>query len=96
MWESTLKEPMCSAPELTKTKAAIFLFYIDGCHSTNKISVMSCLYGKTTQLEIFQVPDNLIYGNVPSQIPLPLDSGHPNLPVKPILKKDSAYKVRFS
>ncbi|CAG9793748.1 unnamed protein product [Diatraea saccharalis] len=45
-------------------------------------------------LPTLQVPDNLIYGNVPSQIPLPLDSAHPNGPVKPILKKDSAYRER--
>ncbi|XP_026325171.1 WW domain-binding protein 11 [Hyposmocoma kahamanoa] len=45
-------------------------------------------------LPTLQVPDNLIYGNVPSQIPLPMDTGHPIMPVKPILKKDSAYKER--
>ncbi|KAL0822707.1 hypothetical protein ABMA28_004726 [Loxostege sticticalis] len=45
-------------------------------------------------LPTLQVPENVIYGNVPSQIPLPLDSAHPNLHVKPILKKDSMYKER--
>ncbi|XP_049874733.1 WW domain-binding protein 11 [Pectinophora gossypiella] len=45
-------------------------------------------------LPTLQVPENLIYGNMPSQIPLPVDSTHPNMPVKPILKKDSAYKER--
>lgn len=40
------------------------------------------------------MPDNLIYSNVPSQIPLPMDTVHPNLPVRPILKKDSVYRVR--
>ncbi|XP_026486904.2 WW domain-binding protein 11 isoform X1 [Vanessa tameamea] len=45
-------------------------------------------------LPTLQVPDNLIYGNVPSQIPLPMDSVHPNLPVRPILKKDSVYRER--
>ncbi|CAH2039804.1 unnamed protein product, partial [Iphiclides podalirius] len=44
-------------------------------------------------LPTLQVPDNLIYGNVPSQIPLPLDSMHPILP-KPILKKDSVYREK--
>ncbi|KPJ12320.1 WW domain-binding protein 11 [Papilio machaon] len=44
-------------------------------------------------LPTLQVPDNLIYGNVPSQIPLPLDTVHPILP-KPILKKDSVYRER--
>ncbi|XP_032520675.2 WW domain-binding protein 11 [Danaus plexippus] len=47
-------------------------------------------------LPTLQVPDNLIYGNVPSQIPLPIDSIHPNLPVRPILKKDSVYRERPS
>ncbi|GBP95627.1 WW domain-binding protein 11 [Eumeta japonica] len=45
-------------------------------------------------LPTLQVPDNLIYGNVPSQIPLPLDPVVPQIPMKPILKKDSAYKER--
>ncbi|XP_045451071.1 WW domain-binding protein 11 [Melitaea cinxia] len=45
-------------------------------------------------LPTLQVPDNLIYGNVPSQIPLPMDTVHPNLPVRPILKKDSVYRER--
>uniref|UniRef100_A0A2A4JKB3 Wbp11/ELF5/Saf1 N-terminal domain-containing protein n=1 Tax=Heliothis virescens TaxID=7102 RepID=A0A2A4JKB3_HELVI len=44
-------------------------------------------------LPTLQVPDNLIFSNVPSQIPLPIDAGHPVV-VKPILKKDSAYKER--
>lgn len=34
-----------------------------------------------------------MYGNVPSQIPLPLDPAVPVVPVKPILKKDTVYKV---
>ncbi|KAL4715868.1 hypothetical protein ACJJTC_014600 [Scirpophaga incertulas] len=45
-------------------------------------------------LPTIQVPDNLIYGNMPLQIPLPLDSGHHAGPVKPILKKDSVYRER--
>ncbi|KAJ8713346.1 hypothetical protein PYW07_013716 [Mythimna separata] len=44
-------------------------------------------------LPTLQVPDNLIFSNVPSQIPLPADAVHP-VAVKPILKKDSAYKER--
>ncbi|XP_068618371.1 WW domain-binding protein 11 [Battus philenor] len=44
-------------------------------------------------LPTLQVPDNLIYGNVPSQIPLPMDTVHPILP-KPILKKDSVYREK--
>ncbi|KPI91738.1 WW domain-binding protein 11 [Papilio xuthus] len=44
-------------------------------------------------LPTLQVPDNLIYGNVPSQIPLPMDAVHTTLP-KPILKKDSVYRER--
>ncbi|XP_047026929.1 WW domain-binding protein 11 [Helicoverpa zea] len=44
-------------------------------------------------LPTLQVPDNLIFSNVPSQIPLPIDAVHPVV-VKPILKKDSAYKER--
>ncbi|KAI5645528.1 WW domain binding protein 11 domain-containing protein [Phthorimaea operculella] len=47
-------------------------------------------------LPTLQVPENLIYSNVPSQIPLPVESALPNMPVKPILKKDSAYKERPS
>ncbi|KAJ2944236.1 hypothetical protein O0L34_g18217 [Tuta absoluta] len=47
-------------------------------------------------LPTLQVPENLIYGNVPSQIPLPIESTLPNMPVKPILKKDSVYKERPS
>ncbi|XP_039755905.1 WW domain-binding protein 11 isoform X1 [Pararge aegeria] len=47
-------------------------------------------------LPTLQVPENIIYGNVPSQIPLPLDTVHPNLSVRPILKKDSVYKERPS
>ncbi|CAF4865725.1 unnamed protein product [Pieris macdunnoughi] len=45
-------------------------------------------------LPTLQVPDNLIYGNLPLQIPLPADTLHPSVPMKPILKKDSAYKER--
>ncbi|XP_028178036.1 WW domain-binding protein 11 [Ostrinia furnacalis] len=45
-------------------------------------------------LPTLQVPENVLFGNMPSQIPLPLDSAHPLIPVKPILKKDSAYKER--
>lgn len=45
----------------------------------------------------FQIPDGLVYSNVPSQIPLPIDAAQPTMPppaiVKPILKKDSVYKV---
>ncbi|CAK1586359.1 unnamed protein product [Parnassius mnemosyne] len=44
-------------------------------------------------LPTLQVPDNLIYGNVPSQIPLPIDTVHPVIP-KPILKKDSVYREK--
>ncbi|PZC84354.1 hypothetical protein B5X24_HaOG205549 [Helicoverpa armigera] len=44
-------------------------------------------------LPTLQVPDNLIFSNVPSQIPLPIDAVHPVV-VKPILKKDSVYKER--
>lgn len=45
-----------------------------------------------------QVPDNLIYGNMPSQIPLPLEMTPSIVPMpqsKPvgILKKDTVYKV---
>ncbi|KAF9411247.1 hypothetical protein HW555_009904 [Spodoptera exigua] len=42
-------------------------------------------------LPTLQVPDNLIFSNVPSQIPLPVDAVLPAA-VKPILKKDSVYK----
>ncbi|XP_048487770.1 WW domain-binding protein 11 [Plutella xylostella] len=43
-------------------------------------------------LPAIQIPENLIYANMPSHaIPLPTD---PEAPVKPILKKDSAYKER--
>lgn len=49
-------------------------------------------------LPTLQIPENLIYSNIPSQIPLPLDTIHPVIPppavVKPILKKDSAYKEK--
>ncbi|XP_059053958.1 WW domain-binding protein 11 [Achroia grisella] len=45
-------------------------------------------------LPTLQIPENIIYSNVPSQIPLPLDIGYPSVPVKPILKKDSAYRER--
>lgn len=45
-------------------------------------------------LPSIQVPDNLMFGNVPSQIPLPLDPAHPNGFVKSILKKDSIYKEK--
>ncbi|CAH1638817.1 unnamed protein product [Spodoptera littoralis] len=44
-------------------------------------------------LPTLQVPDNLIFSNVPSQIPLPVDAVLP-VAVKPILKKDSAYKEK--
>ncbi|KAF9811286.1 hypothetical protein SFRURICE_002655 [Spodoptera frugiperda] len=44
-------------------------------------------------LPTLQVPDNLIFSNVPSQIPLPADAVLPAA-VKPILKKDSAYKEK--
>ncbi|KAH9644150.1 hypothetical protein HF086_010365 [Spodoptera exigua] len=43
-------------------------------------------------LPTLQVPDNLIFSNVPSQIPLPVDAVLPAA-VKPILKKDSVYKI---
>ncbi|XP_072947433.1 uncharacterized protein [Epargyreus clarus] len=45
-------------------------------------------------LPTLQVPDNQIYGNVPSQIPLPMDQSMPAAPVRPILKKDSVYKEK--
>ncbi|XP_045495520.1 WW domain-binding protein 11 isoform X2 [Colias croceus] len=45
-------------------------------------------------LPTLEIPDNILFGNLPLQIPLPADSLHPNAPVKPILKKDSAYKER--
>ncbi|XP_038206291.1 WW domain-binding protein 11 [Zerene cesonia] len=45
-------------------------------------------------LPTLQIPENILYGNLPLQIPLPADTLHPNAPVKPILKKDSAYKER--
>ncbi|XP_041987497.1 WW domain-binding protein 11 [Aricia agestis] len=45
-------------------------------------------------LPTLQIPDNILFGNLPSQIPLPMDSGHTNMPVRPILKKDSAYRER--
>ncbi|VVC91044.1 unnamed protein product [Leptidea sinapis] len=44
-------------------------------------------------LPTLQIPDNIIFGNLPLQIPLPPEIVHSNVPVKPILKKDSAYKI---
>ncbi|XP_030026069.2 LOW QUALITY PROTEIN: WW domain-binding protein 11 [Manduca sexta] len=43
-----------------------------------------------------QLPDNLLYGNLPSQIPLPMDTAQSNGPIKSILKKDTFYKEKPS
>ncbi|XP_073947457.1 uncharacterized protein [Choristoneura fumiferana] len=45
-------------------------------------------------LPSLQMPENYVYGNMASQIPMPMDIAPPSTPVKPILRKDSAYKER--
>lgn len=42
---------------------------------------------------MFQLPDSVMYANMPSQIPLPADPAQPQVVAKPILKKDSVYRV---
>ncbi|XP_063535524.1 WW domain-binding protein 11 [Cydia strobilella] len=45
-------------------------------------------------LPTLQMPENYVYGNMASQIPMPMDIAPPSAPMKPILKKDSVYKER--
>ncbi|KAJ0178421.1 hypothetical protein K1T71_006244 [Dendrolimus kikuchii] len=42
-------------------------------------------------LPAIQVPENMMFGNLPANIPLPMDTVQSTVPVKSILKKDSAY-----
>ncbi|XP_063382611.1 WW domain-binding protein 11 [Cydia fagiglandana] len=73
--------------EYEKRKAHLISYY-------ESVKLAQSVQVDDIPLPTLQMPENYVYGNMASQIPMPMDIAPPSAPMKPILKKDSVYKER--